>query len=74
MLLPRPPRRSNKRRKLTLRLDEKPGDPQITVCLSSPVMKSEGHVKSIRTCPLYFSHWSKLPGKPAAYHRFFQIS
>jgi hypothetical protein len=29
MLLPRPSKRPNERRKLTFRLDEKPGDPQL---------------------------------------------
>ena len=34
MLLPRPRSRPNERRKLTLDLDEKPGDPQRDECLN----------------------------------------
>ena len=42
MLLPRPRSRPNERRKLTLNLDEKPGDPQTPVGLWLPLDERPG--------------------------------
>ena len=50
MLLPRPRSRPNERRKLTLDLDEKPGDPQIIVVMKHTA--KDGTPKFIPTCTL----------------------
>jgi hypothetical protein len=46
MLLPRPRSRPNERRKLTLDLDEKPGDPQQWPVSGCGWMKDGGHVRT----------------------------
>ena len=60
MLLQRPPRRPNERRKLTSKLDEKPGDPQFTspsIDVSayddeiSAVTRDEGMARQLATLP-----------------------